>query len=138
MSAPNGGASELPLTLERVNPGPIPGSSPHQVLSPGEILAVLLTGACVLGEKPALLQSEGREMADYDGAETMVAVVNTCLGMAEKWGYVEDRGATQAAWDFTLAERLTDVPEGPECAQYCRDYYTAWQDDQANNLQEAI
>jgi hypothetical protein len=99
-------------------------------MSPGEVAAVLLTGACVLGEKAALMKCEGMVVDPYPGAETMTAVVNECLGLMEQYGCIEDMGATEDAWDFILWERLEQVPDGQECAAYCREYYQDWKQAQ--------
>lgn len=105
-----------------------PMTLPRQV-TPGEQLAILLTGACVLGEKASLQQASGMEMEAYEGAETMTAVVNVCLGMAEQYGYIADAGATEEAWHFVLWERLESIAEGQDCAEYCRQYYQDWRKD---------
>lgn len=98
-----------------------------RTMSPGETVAVLLTGACVLGQKAALLKCSGMQMEPYPGAETMADVVNACLGLMEQYGCIEDGGATEDAWDFLLWQRLEQVPEGQECAAYCRQYFQDWQ-----------
>jgi hypothetical protein len=105
-----------------------PTTLTHRV-SPGEHLAILLTAACIAGETDALKRAEGMELEPYDGAETMADVVNVCLGMVEQWGYPREGGATQQAWDFVLAERLAYVPDGLDCADYCREYYQDWRKD---------
>ena len=110
---------------------------PRQV-TPGEQFAILLTGACVLGEKASLQQAAGMEMEPYEGSETMTAVINVCLGMAEQWGYIADAGATEAAWDFVLWERLEEVPDGHDCAEYCRQYYQDWRQDNPMSKEQEV
>jgi hypothetical protein len=100
--------------------------TPIRQVTPGEELAILLTGACLCGETDALKRAEGIEMEPYDGAETMAAVVNVCLSLVEAYGYPKEGGATPEAWDFVLEERLGYIPDGLDCADYCRQYYQDW------------
>ena len=106
-------------------------------ISPGEHLAIVLTGGCVEGHTASLRAVAGREMEPYPGAETMAETVNVCLSLVDEYGYPQEGGATQEAWEWVLYERLEAIPDGQECADYCRQYYRDFMADMESRKEVA-